>query len=70
MYYTIDVLTKWEKMNELFTEIIKALMRRKRHYIGRIASIFWLFPLNFESVLAQYPLSCKYSAMEKHVYVF
>lgn len=70
MYYTIDVLTKWEKMNELFTEIIKALMRRKRHYIGRIASIFWLFSLNFESVLAQYPLSCKSSAMEKHVYVF
>lgn len=54
--------------DELFTEIIKALMKDKRHYIGPIASNFRLFPLNFESLLALYPLSCSHA--EAGVYVF
>lgn len=54
--------------DELFTEIIKALMKDKRHDIGPIASNFRLFPLNFESLLALYPLSCSHA--EAGVYVF
>lgn len=57
--------------DELFTEMIKALMKGKRRYIGTIASNFLLFSLHFESVLALVSSFMHiFSHAEAHVYIF